>query len=131
MTPDQFLAIFMRNDHRFALYHFFVFVQGAGALIRPAAHDRGSRYTVARSEEMNNFNLSFSAVSKGSNKCSISALIGSRDRCVTTTAESSLPTGRMNDWTDDEAGGEEKMAGAAAEFMHFYIYLYHQTRRKM
>lgn len=87
---------------------------------------------MARSEEMNNFNLSFSAVSRGSNKCSISALIGSRDRCVTSTAESSLPTGRVSDWIGTTKQEEEKKtAVAAAEFMHFYIYLYHQTRRKM
>lgn len=82
---------------------------------------------MARSEEMNNFNLSSSTVSRGSNKCSISALIGSRNRGVTSAAESSLPTGGLSDWTGPRGRRSRKYGRynegkAAADFMYLFIY---------
>lgn len=82
---------------------------------------------MARSEEMNNFNLSSSTVSRGSNKCSISALIGSRNLGVTSAAESSLPTGGLSDWTGpggrrSRKYGRYNEGKAAADFMYLFIY---------
>lgn len=84
---------------------------------------------MARSGEMNNFNLSSSTVSRGSNKCSIRALIGSRDRGVTSAAESRLPTGGMSDWTGPRSRrsgkyGRNNEGKAAADFMYLFIYLF-------
>lgn len=72
---------------------------------------------------MNNFNLSSSTVSRGSNKCSISALIGSRNLGVTSAAESSLPTGGLSDWTGPR-GRRSRKYGRYNESFFMYLFIY-------
>lgn len=87
---EQWLTILMGNNHQLSVYHTFV-LRGSCPVLKPTAPDREKCLTVERNK-MNNYSYILWWCFHGPNKCSIRALIGSRNHSVTSAAESRLPT---------------------------------------